>query len=299
MRHFSVPSIGRLVPLSSVAVVLALVIATTLMLAETRDAAGVTPPSMSLSIDSVGCDTNDGPTTCNIAQGQMFTLSLYLDSLGDMGPYEGNRMVIGYSGIVTKGQPDIIWPGCVFEGDDPPLPGFVGSGCGVGIPPAPQSISYTGKIAVANFTCAASGSATLVHGGGNTYITEAGGPNWVEAGPDVLTINCVPPLAYPGDQDGDGCPDMNEAGGNPVTGGGRDFLNPWDYFDPTGDGKQRIDDINLVNQHYYIDQGNPNYTMATDRTFLGPDLWDLGPPNGLQRIDDIINAVRQYFHDCP
>ena len=30
----------------------------------------------------------------------------------------------------------------------------------------------------------------------------------------------------------------------------------------------------------------------------GPELWEPGPPNGLQRIDDILNQLHQYFHDC-
>jgi hypothetical protein len=42
----------------------------------------------------------------------------------------------------------------------------------------------------------------------------------------------------------------------------------------------------------------PGYNPQTDRTMVGPDLWDLGPPNGLQRVDDILNSVYQYAHDC-
>jgi hypothetical protein len=30
----------------------------------------------------------------------------------------------------------------------------------------------------------------------------------------------------------------------------------------------------------------------------GPDPWNVGPPNGLQRVDDILNEIHQYFHDC-
>jgi hypothetical protein len=42
----------------------------------------------------------------------------------------------------------------------------------------------------------------------------------------------------------------------------------------------------------------PGYTSDTDRTLVGPLAWNLGPPNGLQRVDDILNALHQYFHDC-
>lgn len=43
----------------------------------------------------------------------------------------------------------------------------------------------------------------------------------------------------------------------------------------------------------------PGYTPNTDRT-LKPGLnpWNTGLPNGLQRVDDILNAINSYFHDC-
>ena len=54
----------------------------------------------------------------------------------------------------------------------------------------------------------------------------------------------------------------------------------------------------LVNQ-YFIDAGNPSYLEQTDRTALvGANPWNFGPPNGQQRVDDILAAVKSYFHDC-
>jgi hypothetical protein len=78
----------------------------------------------------------------------------------------------------------------------------------------------------------------------------------------------------------------------------RDPLSPWDYFNPSHDGRNRVDDILEVVNQYYVDQGSAEYSADTDRTFLGPYAWAVGPPNGLQRVDDILNAVKQYFHDC-
>jgi hypothetical protein len=100
------------------------------------------------------------------------------------------------------------------------------------------------------------------------------------------------------DRDGDGCFDANEKLGDETRGGQRDYLNPWDYFDPTGDLMVRVDDITAVLDQYYVDIGSPGYTAATDRTFVGPDPWDLGPPNGQQRVDDMLHVISQYFHDC-
>ena len=100
------------------------------------------------------------------------------------------------------------------------------------------------------------------------------------------------------DTDGDTCEDGPEVGPNERLGGRRDPLNPWDYFNPTGDGKNRVDDILSVIQHYAQDVGEPGYDTKYDRTYLGPDPWNLGPPNGLIRVADILAAVRQFAHDC-
>jgi hypothetical protein len=103
------------------------------------------------------------------------------------------------------------------------------------------------------------------------------------------------------DTDGDGCPDVKEVRldlGSEQAGGKRSSKNPYDYVNPTHDGKNRIDDIEMVLGQYFIDSGHPNYNPDTDRTLVGPNLWNTGPPNGLQRVDDIVNQLNQYFHDC-
>ncbi len=115
-----------------------------------------------------------------------------------------------------------------------------------------------------------------------------------------------------GDTDGDGCPDVKEqqtAPGSQVSGGLRDYLNPYDYFNPTHDGMNRVDDVLKVVQQYFKDDNDanpgqppyaPNYNPDTDRTdnASSSEAWDLSAPNGLQRVDDILAAVKQYFHDC-
>jgi hypothetical protein len=134
---------------------------------------------------------------------------------------------------------------------------------------------------------------------------------------DLRVLHCNDANCSPGvkssitdDTDGDGCPDADEqqtAIGSETSGGRRDYLNPNDYFNPSGDGENRIDDILAVINQYFDDDddGNPGlppyepgYNPNTDRTSLGPDQWDLGPPNGEQRIDDVLAIIYQYFHDC-
>ncbi len=114
---------------------------------------------------------------------------------------------------------------------------------------------------------------------------------------DFLQITCVGKSAA-GDTDGDGCTDQQENGPDEALGGRRNFLNPWDYFNPTGDRVNRVDDVLAVVNQYFHDVPDPTYDSHTDRTLWGPNAWNLGSPNGQQRIDDILAAVSQYFHDC-
>jgi len=109
------------------------------------------------------------------------------------------------------------------------------------------------------------------------------------------------------DTDGDGCGDGREVGSDQMLGGQRDPLNPWDYFNPSQDGKNLVDDVlDVVHQFFEDDDdGNPGlppyiagYNPDTDRTLLGPNAWNLGPPNGQQRVDDILSMVQQFHQDC-
>ena len=118
------------------------------------------------------------------------------------------------------------------------------------------------------------------------------------------------------DTDGDGCPDVKEqqtAPGSEFSGGRRDYLNPWDFFNPLKTapiGGQTIADILMVVQQYNKNQylpsppnppntPNPAYTNTTDRTGIpGGYPWSLGPPDGLQGIVDVLAAVKQYNHNC-
>jgi hypothetical protein len=112
------------------------------------------------------------------------------------------------------------------------------------------------------------------------------------------------------DSDGDGCPDVQEqqtALGSEVSGGRRDYLNPYDYFNPTHDHQNRVDDILKVVQQFFKDDHDANpglppyvsgYNPDTDRAVIGPNVWNLGIGNGQQRVDDILASVKQFFHDC-
>jgi hypothetical protein len=247
------------------------------------------------------CDTSGGSTTCNVAAGALFTINAYLDSAGSYGPYEAVAVHLQYNGVSftfsnNPDNPEVVWPDCVLDAFSSNS-NFVNQACAIGIG-APLS-TYDGNVVAFEFTCAADGDVSMVHSPYETLFIDGDGNARFEGGPDeTLTIDCVDPAPYPTDTDGDGCPDMNEAGPSPMSGGRRSFLNQWDYFNPTHDGENRIDDVLAVRDQYFIDSGDGGYTQDTDRTLLGPNSWNTGAPNGLQRVDDILNTVKQYFHDC-
>lgn len=116
--------------------------------------------------------------------------------------------------------------------------------------------------------------------------------------------------ASPGDSDGDGCSDARESGTNPEAGGRRDYLRPWDVFDPNGD--QTIDlfnDIFAVAGAYGTHPGDAMYSVDLDRSpppmaAQEPDLdrrelWDLGPPDGtIDLFNDVFGVAFQFGMDC-
>jgi hypothetical protein len=107
--------------------------------------------------------------------------------------------------------------------------------------------------------------------------------------------------AAPPDSDGDGCPDAAEqqtAPGSQTSGGLRDPKNPWDYFNPSHDGQDKVDDILIVVGQYGKHYPSTSYREDTDRTYTGPNIWNLGPPDGQQTVADIIAMVQQYNHNC-
>jgi len=140
---------------------------------------------------------------------------------------------------------------------------------------------------------------------GSTYAGQLG---------DIFT--CAHPCLAPADVfvdfDGDRCRDGAEqqtAQGSELSGGIRAPKNPHDYFNPTGDRENRVDDVLMVVNAYYDDDTDatpgmppysPGYNPRTDRSNLAasPNPWNTGAPDGLQRVQDILHSVNSYFHDC-
>ncbi|MEX2158570.1 MAG: flexitail domain-containing putative surface protein [Dehalococcoidia bacterium] len=132
---------------------------------------------------------------------------------------------------------------------------------------------------------------------------------WGGAG-SVRVLHCGTPGCEP-DTDADQCNDAYElftTPGSEATGGLRDPLNPYDFYDT--DGNRVIDlfiDIFNVANAFGDDAdsdppGEPDgYDATLDRSAapMGMDVWDMGPPDGtIDLFTDIFGVAYQYGHDC-
>jgi hypothetical protein len=161
-----------------------------------------------------------------------------------------------------------------------------------------------------NTTCANPPVPPYITGDESSIDSQPIGTNFKVTGLAANADSDAP--ASPG---GDGCSNVDElqtAAGTEDFGGRRDPHNPYDFFDPVpGPSTKRqvlVPDILAVVQKYFKgsmdplpDGGgllSPDLKSKYDRTYLGPNVWNLGPPDGLQRVPDILAVVKQYFDSC-
>jgi hypothetical protein len=132
----------------------------------------------------------------------------------------------------------------------------------------------------------------------------------------TVTVTPTPTKDASADTDQDGCTNGQEQGPNEFQGGERNYQNFWDFFDTpiqvSGGVWQRnrvidVDDIFAVAARFatsgapgdpLADPPKTDYHSAFDRTFLGPDPWDLGPADGYITIDELAWLMAQFTHSC-
>jgi hypothetical protein len=148
-----------------------------------------------IAVDGVpNCSTKTSDATCNLAPGSAFVVGVYLGPLPHDTPnYKGFDISLKYNGLTEHQDASAsAWPDCGFPASSYSQPNTVLFGCATGLPPAGPS-TYTGLIGTNSFTCAQSGSVSLLHGTDITDLVQdlgyahAEDPNTTE----TLTINCV------------------------------------------------------------------------------------------------------------
>ena len=260
-----------------------------------------------LGIDPFGgendaCASTYGPfQTCQVRLGKPFTVRVYLHALPAAlpgGQYSGYLATLPYSGVGPTGQVDTSgWPDCFS-----PVTDLTSSQVSIGCD-GPSS-AYTGVLGSVDLTCSRTGSVVLEHGFVQTALIKEGLDRYYEGVGigETVNVECVPPQALPGDQDGDGCADLVEDGPDESQGGRRDYLNPYDFYDI--DGNKVIDlfiDIFGVAGAFGLTPGDAGYDAALDRSAAPPgaEAWVMGPPDGtIDLFIDIFGVAFQFGHDC-
>ena len=121
----------------------------------------------------------------------------------------------------------------------------------------------------------------------------------------LYLFRCTTPACndkpLPGDSDGDGCTDAQELGTNEELGGRRNPLNPYDFFDPDGNGTVDLFiDVFAVAAVFGTQPFGAGYDMDLDRgPPYGEDVWDLRNPDGqVDLFTDIFGVAYQFGHTC-
>ena len=101
------------------------------------------------------------------------------------------------------------------------------------------------------------------------------------------------------DSDGDFCWDGVELGPEPALGGGRDPLDPWDFFDVTGDGQIDLSDTMDVLGYF---GAPPGEEAAALRDRYAPDParpWLTAAQSDGVDLRDALTSLKSFGHGCP
>jgi alpha-tubulin suppressor-like RCC1 family protein len=183
----------------------------------------------------------------------------------------------------------------------------------------------------------ASGVSAVEAGTSHTCVVQTGvlwcwGDNgWAEIGDDTTTSSSVPVISRFSNRDGDGCTDAEELSIQVGSGGDRDPLSEWDFYDvpsPSGpmtgaDGKPILSamsaqnktvslvDVGVVLTYVGRTASNPAYIadnngdgvsdgVQLDRTPSAnmAKPWQSGPPSGAISLVDVGIVLKQVGHNC-
>jgi len=257
--------------------------------------------------------------TCSLLPSSFFSVDV--KSSPPPRGFSGYQIVIRYTGNLTlwdqQGITENRWPGCPNYGSDTLTQPANGQPGQYVLVCKGTLESYRGILANIHFSCGAgttAGQIDIVGGAGATvsffnrpsiYGNRIWLNSYTKGGTQVadsVHIHCASPTNLDqgsgADTDHDACGDTRELGPNEWFGGRRDPVNQWDFFDPNHDGQHTMADVLLVARQYGQTSSSPDYSPDYDRTLVGPNYWNLGPPNGKMSTDDILLIARLYHQNC-
>ena len=190
--------------------ILAFVFAAALMLAWGYGGAGqvqaggpAATVDYSIGVVADGCKTGTGETTCDVGEGSLFTVSVFIDAYDtSTGKYDAIQARLNESaGLTYQNRASVgeivgVWPDGatgICADVETNLPGSYRVACVVGI--GQPASTATGVVMEVDYKCSSgSQTVTLVHGDpSDTFLQDEDGNRAVDPGSDeVLTINCVP-----------------------------------------------------------------------------------------------------------
>lgn len=138
--------------------------------------------------------------------------------------------------------------------------------------------------------------------GGSEGSGDGACTNFVDADDDG-----VPDATDTGNTDGDVCTDAKEVGASPSSGGGRNPLNPYDFFDVTNgantglDKKVDLSDVLAVLGSFGAPAGTTHSVTGALMDRNNPDpmkaYYTVKANNGIS-LTDVLAAVAQFGHNC-
>ena len=278
------------------------------------------PVELSLDVvaaPNVNCGASDKPDTCRVDLGSVFTLTVDTNALPAEG-FSGYQLKVVHAGLISKALEfvntvDFVPLGPLGIGTETFTAGGISS---LSDFPLPKR-TYLGSLVKVDINCTPGiGTFKIAVPVPTTDVIDQNGDslviNTVQQGADkvadTLTINCSDEpikLPFPGDTDGDGCADTreNQPKSQANLGGGRDWLDPADYYDVSIPRDGVIDltnDILGVILHYAPTGTEPTYDANYDRgRQAGPNPWNMAPPDGVIDLsNDILGVIQQYLHNC-
>jgi len=148
-----------------------------------------------------------------------------------------------------------------------------------------------------------------VSGNYTTYTVDDDPPLNCDDGTQTTGPLTLTPLALDHNEDSaeslavlghaDPCTDRQELHDAVTSGGMRDPFNPYDFYDPDGNGSITLGEVLTVAGLFGAQAPGPPYEVTYDRgPSVGPNGWNTTAPDGAITLGDINAMAGQFGHSC-